>query len=411
MLISKAIKDYSYHLSLFSKNARFFLTGTFFMGMGFSGYYLLFNLYLRELAFPESKIGMIISLSTIGTIAAAIPASIFLKNRKVKWVLAITTPLAVVCTMIQVTIPIYLVIIVCGALAGVAMTFFQVAAAPFLMRYSTAQERPYLFSLNYALALFAGTVGSLVGGFLPHIIQHAGVDLIQAYRITLLIFGGLVLIAIIPYLSLDEREPPTASRELKVTPETDWWLVFKLFLPTFLVGLGAGLSIPFINLYFRDRFTLPSGLIGTYFAINQGLMITGLLLSPPLAQRFGKIAVVIGSQLLSIPFLIFMGVTGSLPLAVLSFLVRATLMNMAQPLVTNFAMEAVHEKEQALTNALLVMAWSMGRGISANIGGGMIEHYSYAVPFFSTAGLYLFSTVLYISFFWKSGPNIGPGRV
>ncbi len=380
------------------------------MGMGFSGFYLLFNLYLRELAFPESKIGMIISLSTIGTIAAAIPASIFLRNRKVKWVLAITTPLAVACTLIQVAVPAYWVIIICGASAGIVMTFFQVAAAPFLMRYSTVQERPYLFSLNYALALFAGVIGSLIGGFLPHIIQNAGIDLVGAYRITLMIFGGLVLIAVVPYLSIDEKDRPTASRELKATPGTNWWLVFKLFLPTFLVGLGAGLSIPFINLYFRDRFTLPSGLIGTYFAINQGLMITGLLLSPLLAQRFGKIAVVIGSQFLSIPFLIFMGVTGSLPLAVISFLVRATLMNMAQPLVTNFAMEAVHEKEQALTNALLVMAWSMGRGISANVGGGMIERYSYAVPFFSTAGLYLFSTVLYIIFFWKSGRSIGPSR-
>ncbi|MEO0226046.1 MAG: MFS transporter, partial [candidate division WOR-3 bacterium] len=343
MIISRAIQDYLTHLRLFSKNTRLFLTGTFFMGMGFSGFYLLFNLYLKEIGFAESKIGTIISLSTIGTIATAIPASLFLKNRRVKMVLTITTPLTVGFSLLQILLPRYLIIIIAGTCAGIAMTFFQVAAAPFLMRYSGPQERPYLFSLNFALSLLAGILGSLVGGILPEIIRRTGVNLIPAYQITLIIFGGLVLVAVIPYLSIEEKQNLTNNHELKIEQDTNWSIIIKLFLPTFLVGLGAGLSIPFINLYFRDRFHLHSGVIGTYFAINQGLMITGLLLSPPLAQRFGKISVVIGSQLLSIPFLIAMGLTYYLPLAVVSFLFRATLMNMAQPLVTNFAMEAVRE--------------------------------------------------------------------
>lgn len=400
MLISKAIKEYLYHLKLFSRNARLFLTGTFFMGMGFSGFYLLFNLYLRELSFPESRIGMIISLSTIGTILAAIPASFFLKNRKVKRVLATTTPLVVLFSIIQINIPKYWLIVTCGAGAGVAMTFFQVAAAPFLMRYSTVRERPYLFSINYALALIAGVIGSFAGGFLTEIIKHSGTNLANAYRITLLIFAGLVLIAIIPYLLIEEKTKPVDERKFKLKGKSSWPLIVKLFIPTFLVGLGAGLSIPFINLYFRDRFGLPPGMIGIYFSISQGLMITGLLFSPPLSQRLGKIRTVVCSQLLSIPFLIAMGLTANLSLAVISFFFRAALMNMAQPLVTNFAMESVHETEQALTNALLVMAWSAGRGISANIGGRLIEDYSYAVPFFTTGFLYLISTVLYIWFFW-----------
>ncbi len=316
-------------------------------------------------------------------------------------VLTITTPLTVGFSLLQILLPRYLIIIITGTCAGIAMTFFQVAAAPFLMRYSGPQERPYLFSLNFALSLLAGILGSLVGGILPEIIRRTGVNLIPAYQITLIIFGGLVLVAVIPYLSIEEKQNLTNNHELKIEQDTNWSIIIKLFLPTFLVGLGAGLSIPFINLYFRDRFHLHSGVIGTYFAINQGLMITGLLLSPPLAQRFGKISVVIGSQLLSIPFLIAMGLTYYLPLAVVSFLFRATLMNMAQPLVTNFAMEAVREKEQALTNALLVMAWSTGRGISANIGGILIERYSYGLPFFVTSLLYLISTILYIQFFWR----------
>ncbi len=372
------------------------------MGMGFSGFYLLFNLYLKELSFPESKIGIIISLATIGTVVAAIPASIFLRNRKVKWVLVATTPIGMLLAVVQITLPIYQLIIVCGAAAGITMTFFQVAAAPFLMRNSTPRERPYLFSLNFALALLAGVIGSFLGGILPELFKGTATSLAGAYKITLLIFTSLLLIAVIPYLLLKEKERPTDERQTPIKVQSHWPLLFKLFMPSFVVGLGAGLSIPFMNLYFRDQFLLPSGLIGTFFAISQALMITGLLLSPPFAQRFGKIRTVIGSQLVSIPFLVAMGLTNNLPLAAVSFLFRAALMNMAQPLVTNFALESVQEKEQALMNALLVMAWNAGRGISANIGGSLIEKFSYTAPFLCTSVLYLISSLLYIWFFWNA---------
>ena len=76
-------------------------------------------------------------------------------------------------------------------------------------------------------------------------------------------------------------------------------------------------------------------------------------------------------------------------------------MNMAQPLFTNFAMEKVRTDEQPFTNALLVIAWTAGWGVSASIGGYLIEHFSYSVPFLSTSLLYLISTVIIFVFFQK----------
>ena len=52
----RALRDYISNLRLFSGNARLFLVATFFWGMGFSGFMLLFNLYLKELAMPKAAL-------------------------------------------------------------------------------------------------------------------------------------------------------------------------------------------------------------------------------------------------------------------------------------------------------------------------------------------------------------------
>jgi predicted MFS family arabinose efflux permease len=72
---------------------------------------------------------------------------------------------------------------------------------------------------------------------------------------------------------------------------------------------------------------------------------------------------------------------------------------MAQPLFTNFAMDKVREEEQPFTNAVLTIAWTAGWGASANVGGALIEHYSYSVPFFVISVLYLIATVVVFSLF------------
>jgi len=121
-------------------------------------------------------------------------------------------------------------------------------------------------------------------------------------------------------------------------------------------------------------------------------MITGLLVAPMVAEKKGKIRTVVFSQLFSIPFLIVLGITHNLYLALLAFFMRAALMNMAQPLYLNFAMEKVSHDQQPLTNALLTIAFTAGWGASANIGGYLIEFFGYAAPFISTSALYLIST-------------------
>jgi predicted MFS family arabinose efflux permease len=367
------------------------------MGMGFSGFMLLFNLYLKTLGFPEGHIGNIISVTTIGTVIMAIPASIAIRRFPIKRILLIATPIATLSYLIQVSTANYHLILTSGFIAGLTTVFSRVAAAPFFMRNSTPTERPYLFSMQFALSLVAGIIGSLLAGYLPGIIERSNVLPYLAYRYTLFVFSGLVLAALIPYLMISEK-PVGKIERMKIHT---WRLIFKLFLPGLIVGIGAGLSIPFLNLYFKNVFHTATEYIGILYSGQQFLMITGLLIAPVIAEKLGKIRTVVISQLMSIPFLIVLGLTVNLYLAIIAFLIRAALMNMAQPLFTNYAMERVRHDEQAFTNALLVIAWTAGWGASASIGGYLIERLSFSVPFFLTSALYLLSTVVIFAFFRK----------
>jgi len=363
--------------------------------MGFSGFMLLFNLYLKELGFAEGSIGSIISATTLGTVIMAIPSSILLRRFPIKPILLITAPIVVISYAIQVTATPYQTILTSGFFAGTAAVFGRVAAAPFFMRNSTPKERPFLFSMQFALILFAGIIGNILAGVLPEMIQKESMLPYLTYRYTLLVFSGLVLVSVVPILMIKQK-PPVRPQRMKIHSGR---MIAKLFLPNLIVGIGAGLSIPFLNLYFKDIFNSPAYMIGIFYSMQQFLMITGLLAAPLAAERIGKIRTIVVSQLISIPFLVILGTTHLLALAVLAFLIRAAFMNMAQPLYTNFAMEKVHHEDQPLTNAFLTIAFTAGWGVSANFGGYLIEHFGYSAPFFATSTLYFISTLMtYILF-------------
>ena len=65
--------------------------------------------------------------------------------------------------------------------------------------------------------------------------------------------------------------------------------------------------MPFMNVFFRQGHHQSDPVIGSLFAWGSLAMGVGLLLAPPLADRMGKIQLVVVTQTLSIPFLIILG--------------------------------------------------------------------------------------------------------
>ena len=401
--IQTGISNYIHHLKLFSKNARLFLLGAFFIGLAFAGFQLLLNLYLKELSFGESAIGQILSMNAWGAVVITLPVAYILQKIQIRKILVFSTILAAVLYFLQVSILGFKGLLLVSFFLGMSVTSYRVAAAPFFMKNSTPQERTYLFSMNFGIMIFAGIVGSLGGGYLVSLLNSLLGDQVWAYRGSLYVAILFGLVGLIPFYLIKHEDAPNRSAEslvwdFKLLKERGG-LLLRLCIPFFILGMGAGLIIPFLNLYFRDRFGLPAESIGVYYALLQVFMLAGIILGPVLSKKVGMIKSIVYTQLASIPFMLCLAFSYLLPLAVLAFLLRGALMNMSQPISTNFSMEKVSEKEQPLTNSLISLAWTLSWGISASFGGKLIQSSGYVLPLLIATGLYIISSILYFYFF------------
>jgi predicted MFS family arabinose efflux permease len=397
------LREYAAQVRGAGRNPRLYLGGMFLFGMGQSIFALLFNLYLRDLGISDATIGQILSKVALGAAVAALPAAFLFRRMPARTLLVGGGALAAVGYVLQASLVQPELLLLVAFLTGMVLTVFRLSIAPVVMKEGASERRPFLFSASFGVFFLSAILGSAVGGALPHLFHIIAPESGQALRFSLFVAAAVTLASALPFLAMRPGEPgpgsPGALEQIKDLLEIDWGLHLKLILPSAMIGLGAGLIIPFLNLYFKDRFGLTEGDIGFLFSVMQGFMVAGNLYGPAVSRRLGLVLGVVVTQLLSVPFMIVLAVSHMFPLVALCFFMRGGLMNMNQPLVSHFAMEVVPERDHAITNSLLSLSWFLAWTVSADIGGALIERKGYEEPLLIAAALYVGASVLYWIFF------------
>jgi predicted MFS family arabinose efflux permease len=177
----------------------------------------------------------------------------------------------------------------------------------------------------------------------------------------------------------------------------------RLLVPNFLIALGAGQVIPYLNVFIEGRFGLDLTALNFIFAIAGLGTVLAMMAQPALARRFGKVGTVVLVQGLSIPFLLVLGFSPILWTVIVAMTVRTSLMNAGHPLANAFAMEQLRPSERATYAAAASLLWSFAWAVAgpwysllqANLGfdGG------YAVNFVTVIVLYCLGTWLYWHWF------------
>ena len=376
----------------FSRPARHYLLGELLAWTGHGVFQVLFNLYLLEAGFQAAFIGRAISLHGVGMAVAALPAGVLAdrwgrRRTLILGALLDGIGMAMRCNLLDPG-----VILGAGFVSGAGQALLAIAAAPFLTEHSTPRERTHLFSAFFANSLIAGVFGSLIGGWLPRALAEMPhgfrPDPLHAFRITLSLAAALGLCAALPLLRLGALREPALEHAREPVPPGAARLLAPIALNSFLIGVGAGLVIPFMNLYFATRFRCSSAQIGLFFSIAQICTAGAALLGPAVARRFGKLRTATASELLSLPFLITLGAERRLSVAVGAFWIRASLMQASTPLIQAFVMEALPPVLRARSTSLNNMVWNAGWAVSATLAGVVIQRFGYAVPFYITAVMY-----------------------
>jgi MFS family permease len=422
---ARAMFTYVRKMGEFSPNARYVLIASFLTGLALGAFRLLFNFYVLSIGegYDEGFIGTLQTFSALSAIIIALPAAYITDRFSHKNLMIITAIGLGAGLLLIVMFPTRIMLILFRMLIGMAFAARMVVIAPFLMVNTGEDERQWVFSFNFGMMTTATFVGNTIGGSLPTWwggLVGAEPTSTLAYQMAIGTLAFVALFSAVPILFIKWDKSVQQAK-----PEVPWklikrygWMLLPFFIPQFIVGLGAGLMQPFMNIYFRNVYGQPDPVIGFVFALGGISMAIAQFIAPPLADAKGKIDAVILTQGISIPFLILLGL-GALVvpmgwggagtwfiLAAIAFNIRLGLMNMGNPIYQTFMLEQVPEDVQALTISLHSISFQFGWFVMPQVGGWLqveMGVYGFVPIFFSVAILYALSIVATLWFFKR--PN------
>ncbi len=362
-----------------SRDALLLLWITLFAYAGGAAVSVVFNLYLLQAGATPALLGAVAAASAASAALGALPSGWLSDRIGRRDLLLLAGAGGGAAQLAQILWPRPAVLLPAAWVGGLATVALAVVVAPLMAeRTSTGAGRQSLFSLVAATGLVAGVAGNLLGGWLP---GHLGGGAFAAYRITLLLATGVQLVALPAVLGLPNDRRRTRMR-LRLPPALP-----ALLVPEILIGLGAGLFIPFYNVFLARHLGAPTAAIGLIFSLQALVAAAFTLVGPRVSRRVGRVTAMVGLQLGSLPLLAVMASARSLPVVAGAGFVRSGLMNSSGPLENSLEMEAVEPGERALANAAIGMAYNGAWALSSWVAGHIMQR-SLTTPYWITLALY-----------------------
>ena len=436
----------------FQRDARVYLLTTFVSGISLGLFWINFNLFLAALGLDPPTIGLIATAGSIAGVVISFPASVVSDRfgRRAAMVLSgVLVNIALAGLLFGSEAWHFFLL---SALYGAGTQAFFVVQAPFLTEHSTEDDRSELFAAQYAMGtgtnILAAVMGSAIAAWLAST-AHVGAESVEAHRVLIAVQLVLMLAALGTVLLLSEDrpgrrgaratadrarasargsaepipppatepDPPTTAAGAPASARAgllarfgivveDRSTFYRLVLPSFLITIGAGQLIPFLNLFVQRKFGLDLASVNGVFAFMSLGTVVAILAQPLLARRFGKVASVVIVQGASIPFLVVLGFSPILWTVVVAMAVRNSLMNAGNPMFTAFAMEQVPPAARATLSATLSLVFSLGWALGGPwyslLQARLGFEDGYAVNFLTIIALYSLSTVLFWRWFGRA---------
>ncbi|MDQ0720911.1 MFS family permease [Paenibacillus sp. W4I10] len=415
-----------------SRNIQLFFLASILYQIGNGMFSVLYNLYIQGLGYNDTMNGQIVSIQSLATAIMFVPiglcGDLFSRKR-----LLITGALFSGIFLIgrsfdySATGLIWFAVF-SGLFAGV----FQVLAIPYLAENVKKSQRLKMFSYYSSLVLASQVLGSLGGGVFADLLHTAGLAKVTGLQTVLFVGGAATLAAFIPLLfvtegkaapqttipgqpvlqsnaDLKESSTNTSSTDDSITKKKDSRLIGQFIVTQLLIGLGSGLVVPYLNLYFTNRFSVSLSGMSLLIALGQIMTIVSMLIGPTLAAKVGSVRAVVIFQVMSLPFLLLTGFTNLLFIASLSFLFRQALMNAANPIHSAILVDRISDKRRGIANSLMQTSFMIGWATMGPVQSYLVTTYGtywgYAITFSITGCLYVISSLMYFVMFREPKPS------
>jgi MFS family permease len=399
----------------FNKNTKLFLTATIIDGVIYSTLQLFYNFFILSRGFDREFLGVMNSIPSFAALFLGIPMGM-LSDKLGRRKAMLTGLFFQVCGMTLTLLAHSKWLLILGSIIyGSGNNLYVLSHAPFMMAMTNRDNRGLLFSLNSGLSTLSGAAGSLFAGQLPAVVApliHAEVGSTAVYQTILLSAVFLGAFSLLPIFLIKEPDrieaPKTRSENLhQLVGIIKHVLTWKLLAPNLIIGFGAAILIPYMNLFFAYTFSMPENEIGVLFSLSSLLMGAGIIVGPIIERKIhGKIKTVVLTQASSLIFLIFLGFVPIKWVAQVSYLARGVLMNIATPFYSAFAMEMTAPESQGTFNSMLNISWTLGWAVGPLISGMVQDVAGFRPLFITTTILYSLGCFITWKFFHNSEENI-----
>ncbi|MFZ5950544.1 MAG: MFS transporter [Candidatus Rifleibacteriota bacterium] len=382
--------------------------GLFGLGMGI--FMVLLNLYLRSIGYSEEVIGRLLAFQSLCAAVISMPMGWLADktSRKTTYLLGIvllSTGFAMLGSgrgLVFLTAAVLL--------AGSGNGAMMVSVQPYLQENSRRRQRPYIFSFNFTLMWVTSVISGIVAGYLPGLFRVAVPALASAEsepeRLQYSLWVGIIftVLALVPARNMSTQRAETGHEKANGRSDASsvanpWREVLKFTFCNGLIGFGAGMIVPYFNLYFNDWVGASILQIGVIFAVGQFGTAVGSICSPLIAKKAGLVKGVAFSQLASLPFMAIMALSHDLWICAMCFSFRSAFMNMCIPLRQETMMEMVPSSLRARVSAIDSMSWNLTWALAMTFSGGILKNWGYDTSLFIAIVCYLISAISYYFFF------------
>lgn len=375
-------------------------------GLGVTAFYL--NFLYRALGLGEAQIGALAGALALGGVIGATPAALLARRFSRREALLIGGTVTASGIFGIILFSSFPLLLISAALLGCGGIVVAASGAALIADATVARDRAAMFGRQIAFGTTAAFLASfLAGAVAAPVGAWLGLPARDPLVIRVLIAAGGIVAAAsaLPILFVRSPRIPRGGH----APRVRLRLLARFLAVEVAFGFGAGSFLPFLNLFFTDRFGLD--LLGVGVALGV-LAVAGslgaLFHARVLVPRLGPLRAVVAVELGSLPFALAAAFALDATLAIAALAARAMLMYGASATFTSFVQSSFSPAERAGAHATLNLFWGAGSAAGAVVSGlvrAALGPAGYTANLVMLASAYLVAAVLQLFLFRGHEPR------
>jgi MFS family permease len=369
--------------------------------------------YLVDLGFGARQVGLITTMTLVGSAAATLSLGL-VAHRWSRHALLVIAAIVMALTGLAflavqsfwVLLPIAFV----GTLnpsSGDVSVFLPLEQAE-IAHVIPATERTTVFARFSLAANLAAAFGSLTAGAIAAVVASQALDPERAGQAGFLVYIGIGLFVFSRYRNLPADPTATIEGAPRHGLHKSRNVVMKMAAVFSLDSLGGGFVIQtMLILWLHERWGMSAASAGLLFSVASLLAAFSMLAAPRLANRIGLINTMVFTHLPANIFLMITPFMPTLPLAITTLLLRWSLSSMDVPARTAYVMSVVEPDERAAAASVTNVPRSLASAVSPAIAGQLLSMTAFGWPLLVGGGMKAAYDLILLKMFRDIPPDRG----